>query len=346
MIVENIAASFPSRTVSNEEMMDLIRLHSNSYDGNLPQTLRIAKARLERSGLVSRNWLADGERPIDHVDQAVRSALKTTGLRPHDLDMLVYVGIGGGFRRLGNAYMVAKTLGMHKAECFDILDACMSWTRALSLVNSLFKTRPLRNALIVNAEFSVMDGIAAHPENCVVRNQRELEYLLPSFTVGEAATATLLLPGSPDNVSVTIHSKPVCADLCMVPLPGFEGYFDVADTVAQLGVGRFTALGREIHDQIEEQVPVALAKSSINPHEADIVFPHASSRTAWDRIGIQHGYADKMFHIYPHTGNVGSASMPAAMALAQEAGKLTKGMRVAFLMGSAGMSFAAGGFVY
>lgn len=105
--------------------------------------------------------------------------LGSSALRPPDIDLFIYVGIGGGFHKLGNAYILAKTLGIHHAECFDILDACMSWTRALSLANSLFKTRHIRNALLVNAEFNVIAGAASYPGNCVVRNAQELEYLLP-----------------------------------------------------------------------------------------------------------------------------------------------------------------------
>jgi 3-oxoacyl-[acyl-carrier-protein] synthase III len=346
MIIENVAVSLPERAVSNEEMIELIAFHSKSYNGDLPQTLRVVKARLDRSGLINRYWLADGERPIDHVFQAVAHALKNSTLRPPDIDLFIYVGIGGGFHKLGNAYILAKTLGFDNAECFDILDACMSWTRALYLVNSLFKTRGTRNALIVNGEFNVIAGAASYPGNCVVRDAQELEYLLPSFTVGEAATATLLLPGNADNLSITFRSKPDCADLCLIADEGHEGFFPVSPTVARLGAGRFTALGREIHEHIAEEVPLTMLESGISPMDADVVFTHASSKTAWNRIGMQHGFAEKIFHIYPETGNVGSASIPAAMALAQKAGTLVKGNRVAFLMGSAGMSFAAGKFVY
>lgn len=346
MIIENVAASFPSRKVCNEEMVDLISTHSKSYDGDLRFTLRVVKARLERSGIATRYWLADGERPVDHVAAAVDSALKGANIKPIDIELLIYVGICGSFRKLGNAYMVAKTLGMHRAECFDVLDACMSWTRGVSLANSLFKTRRIRNALIVNAEFNVIDGVVSHPENCVVRNPKELEYLLPSFTVGEAACATLLLPTDPDNFSITLHSKPDCADLCVITEAGHHGFFDVDPTVVKLGTGRFTALGRQIHEEIAEGVKFAMTKSRVKPSAADVVLTHASSWAAWDRIGKQHGFADKIFHIYPETGNVGSASIPAAMDAARKAGKLIKGQRVSFLMGSAGMSFAAGHFIF
>lgn len=346
MMIESVAASLPDRKVTNEEVIDIIRFNSKSFDGDLAKVLRIIKGRLDRSGLITRHWLDSDKRPIDHVAQAVHEALRSTALRPMDIDLFIYVGVAGSFHKLGNAYILAKALGFLHAECFDILDACMSWTRAVALTKSLFATRQIRNALIVNAEFNMIEGAAGFPENYTLRHPQELDYLYPSYTIGEAASATLLLPTSSDNLSVTIHSKPGYADLCMIPEEGYQGYFNVSHMVAQLGQGRFSALGREIHDRIAEELPYALSKSRINLPEVDIVFTHSSSMKAWDEIGNRLGFADKTFHIYPEAGNVVSASIPTAMALAQSAGKLVKGNHVAFLMGSAGMSFAAGKFVY
>lgn len=346
MIIENVAASLPERRVGNEEVVDIIRFNSKNFDGDLSKVLRVIKSRLERSGLLTRHWLGSAERPIDHVANAVQAALSASALRPADIEMLIYVGVGGGFHKLGNAYILAKALGLLQAECFDVLDACMSWTRALALAKSIFKTRPIRNALIVNAEFNMVKGAAGFPQNFRLQHPRELDYLYPSYTIGEAASATLLRSTDAENLSVTIHSTPDQADLCMIPIEGYQGYFDVSDMVAQHGPGRFSALGREIHERIAQELPIALSKSQIDLTEADIVFTHSSSMKAWDDIGKQHGFASKTFHIYPEAGNVVSASIPTAMALAQRSGKLVKGNRVAFLMGSAGMSFAAGKFIY
>ena len=158
MIIENVAASFPARKISNEEVVDLVGFHSKDFDGDLHKTLRVVKTLLDRSGLITRNWQAEGERPIDHVANAVRTALQGTDLQPRDIDLFIYVGIGGGFREPANSYMMAKSLGIVRAECFDVIDACMSWTRAVSLVDSLFKTGQYRNAMVVNAEFNMTEG--------------------------------------------------------------------------------------------------------------------------------------------------------------------------------------------
>lgn len=346
MIFENVAASFPKRRVRNEDVVDLVRHYSTSFNGDVDKMLRVVRTLLDRSGLVTRQWRLPEEKPIDHLEAVVRDALEGSGLRPRDIELLVYVGIGGGFREPGNSYMVAKTLGMNKAQCFDILDACMSWTRAVSLVDSLFKTGGFRNALVVNAEFNMTEGLPGVPQNYAVRNFDELNYLIPSYTIGEAATATLLLPDQPENFSIAFQSRPDLADLCMIPTTGFDGYFQVSEEVAALGEGRFTALGTELHDRLAEEMPALIGRAGAYPAQADVVFTHSSSMPAWSGVGKQFGFAEKIFHIYPQTGNVVSASVPAAMALARQAGKLRKGDRVMCLMGSAGMSFALSKFVF
>jgi len=341
MIIENVVASFPTRRVSNEEVVDLIRFHSKNFDGDLSKAMRLVQTLLDRSGLITRHWQAEGERPIDHLAQAISSALQGSFLQYADIDLFIYVGVSGGFREPANSYMVAKALGFVRAECFDVIDACMSWTRAISLVDSLFKTRSYRNALVVNAEFNMTAGGPLFPANFSLQSPSQLDHALPSYTIGEAATATLLLPDRPDNFHIAFHSKPELADLCTVPGQGFEDYCEMTDATGKLGVGRFTALGAKLHHHLDQEIPQLLATAGVTGEEADIVLTHTSSSVDWHKAGAKHGFAEKIYHLYPRTGNVVSASIPAALARARLEGRVQTGDRVMFLMGSAGMSFAA-----
>ncbi len=346
MIIKNVAASFPTRKVGNEEVVDLIRFHSEEFEGDLPKMLRVVKTLLDRSGLVTRHWQANDERPIDHLSMAIKSALQDSGLQTPDIDLFIYVGIGGGFREPANSYMVARSLGVVRAECFDVIDACMSWTRAISLVDSLFKTGRYRNALVVNAEFNMTAGGPLFPANFSLRSLDQLEYALPSYTIGEAATATLLLPDDPDNFRIAFHSKPSLADLCTIPGNGFEGFCEPADAIGKMGVGRFTALGAQLHHHLEEELPHLLDRMGSAGENANIVLTHTSSSTEWHKVGERHGFSEKLYHLYPETGNVVSASIPASLAMARRDGRLQPGHQVMFLMGSAGMSFAACSFAH
>ncbi|MET3449731.1 3-oxoacyl-[acyl-carrier-protein] synthase III C-terminal domain-containing protein [Ralstonia sp. 1138] len=343
MLIKNVAVSLPSKSVTNEEVVDLIRFHSSEYEGDIDRATRSIKTLLDRSGLVNRRWCSSHETPIDHVAMATRKALSETYLRPEHIELFVFVGIGRGFLEPGNSHMLASALGFTKAECFDIVDACMSWTRAMSIVDGLFKSGQYRNALIVNAEFNMQAGGPLYPANFALKNQAQIEYTLPSFTIGEAATATLIVAKEPDNFSFAFRGKPEVSDLCTIPMPGYEGFCHPSDRIGKNGEMRFTSFGHELHKNSEELSDV-LAKIAVPKNEIDIVFTHASSKAAWHGYGVSAGIEDRMYHIYPETGNLVSASIPAAISLAMESGRLKRGDRVLCWVGSAGMSFNSSSF--
>ena len=346
MIIENVAVSFPTRKVSNEEVVDLIRCHSKQFDGNLPQTLETVKTFLDHSGLVTRQWQAAGERPIEHLEKVVSSVLKGSGLQCTDIDLFIYVGVGRGFREPGNSYMVAKSLGILRAECFDVIDAGMSWTRAISLVDSLFKTDHYRNALVVNAEFNVTAGSSPATAYFPLHSAKQLDLTLPSYAIGEAATATLLLPDNPDNFRIAFRSRPDLADVCTVSSASFKEFLGTAARLEALGEDRLAAKGSELHRHLPQELTHLLKDAQLSRKDVDIVFTHTSSATEWHAATARHGLADRIYHLYPRSGNLVSASIPAALARAKEDGRLKAGDQVLFLMGSADMSAAAGRFEF
>jgi acyl-CoA:acyl-CoA alkyltransferase len=75
------------------------------------------------------------------------------------------------------------------------------------------------------------------------------------------------------------------------------------------------------------------------------IFPHASSKRDWDNGADILGVKQLLFHIYPDYGNVVSASVPAAIALAKEKGEIRCGDRLVAWVGSAGMSFSVCSFL-
>ncbi|GAB2509167.1 beta-ketoacyl-[acyl-carrier-protein] synthase family protein [Nocardia heshunensis] len=156
MRIRSAVAGLPSRTVSNADITTLIAEHSVAgFDGDLDDALRKVEYYLKYAGSDTRQWLDAGERPIDLLRTAANRALEQAELRREDIDLLIYTGIGRGFIEPGGAYHSAAAIGLPNAHCFDILDACMSWTRAVQVSESLFRTGQFRNALIVNAEFNL-----------------------------------------------------------------------------------------------------------------------------------------------------------------------------------------------
>lgn len=81
MIIKGISASIPSRVVTNDDMVEMIRDQSTEFEDDLDQTLETVKKLLEKSGLKQRHWCDRHELPIDHVAKACKEALADSYLQ-------------------------------------------------------------------------------------------------------------------------------------------------------------------------------------------------------------------------------------------------------------------------
>ena len=172
----------------------------------------------------------------------------------------------------------------------------------------------------------------------------QIEWTWPAYTVGEAATATILSHQPDATWEFCFASKPDWADLCSIPTPGYEGY--CSGVLHGNGPGQFTSFGREMHRAGFAEALNVLRRLKVPMQEVRAIFPHASSKKTWDEGAKSLGVDHLLYHIYPRYGNVVSASVPAGMALAIAEGQIKRGDGIVGWVGSSGMSFAAYSFLY
>jgi 3-oxoacyl-[acyl-carrier-protein] synthase III len=354
MRIAGIAAAFPSRVVSNDDILDMIAAESrDSFAGDLARSGALQRVRLllNHSGIKHRRWSAPDETPIQLLAGAVSEALAEAGCGLGDVDLLVYTGVGGGFREPGNSYMVAHALGMRHAQCFDIRDACNSWSRALQLIHHTFEVdRSVSRALVVNAEFNMHPGGPGVPALFRLRDAGGIDACFPAYTIGEAATATVLVKDSTREWEFHFASRTDLADLCVIPENNYKGYCALGlasrhgtcgERIGRNGAGQFTSFGSELSAHGTAAAIDVFRRLSVAQESIRKIFPHASSKRDWDHGAERLGVRDLLFHIYPEYGNLVSASVPAGIALAKERGEIRPGDRLVAWVGSAGMSFSA-----
>lgn len=250
MRIAGIAATLPSRVVSNEDVLELIEHHSrNSFMGDLPKTLRAIDRLLERSGFASRRWLAKGEHPIELMKTTFDRALQQADMDKNEIDLLIYTGVARGFVEPANSCFVAKSLGL-KCRNFDVLDACMGWVSSMDIVNDKMKAGRSKKAAIVNMEFNLIEGGPIFPRNFILKSSEELSYKLPSFSIGEAVAVTLLSDEDPCNFKFSFINRPDLSDLCTVSLPGWESFCESSKKIALTGGQyQFNSDGTSLHEQ-------------------------------------------------------------------------------------------------
>jgi acyl-CoA:acyl-CoA alkyltransferase len=356
--IDGIAAVFPSRVVSNDDILEIIALESRESfhdESQKAKALQRIRQLLNYSGSKYRRWSHPNEAPIQLLTEAIYKALAERGYKLSDIDLLVYTGVGGGFSEPGNAYMVAHALGMRHTQCFDIKDACNSWSRALQLINCVFgMDSSVCRALVVNAEFNMYPGGPGVPDLFRLQHAEEIESRFPAYTIGEAATATLLVKDSTREWEFHFSSRTDLADLCVIPEGNYHGYCsiglkdqcDISSTkIARNGAYRFTSFGSELSAHGMTAAIDIFKQLSIQRDSIKMIFPHASSKRDWDTGAEILGVRQLLFHIYPDYGNVVSASVPAGIALAKEKGEIRRGDRLVTWVGSAGMSFSACTFI-
>lgn len=345
MKIAAVKSRVPSRCLDNQALLEHIESFNPSVGAKeRSRYLKLVHRLLERSGASSRYWRDfDGdERASELILGAIADALDTSGISATDIDVVIYCGVGKGFLEPANAYFYANALGMKTANCFDITDACMSWIRALEMAELMMAAGRCRNVMIVNGEFH----LGLH-DNWEIRDVRSLEYTFPMYTIGEAATATILVP-SESSWQFDYSSRPEFADLCTIPLDGHNDFIAPNERVGLNGLYNFVSYGKELFREAEAVLCELVLKSIKNFSEKDWYFPHAPSKTIYeeglDAIGVP---LEKVYlKTFPAFGNIVSASIPVGLSAAEKDGELKRGDSVVLIPASAGLVTSVVQFTY
>ena len=337
MKIASVAYRVPSWKVTNDNLLTYI----DKCNPNVPARkklpyLKIVEKLLRQTGAESRHWRDPeiNEKAADLILGVIKDALEQANLSATDIDLLIYCGVGRGFLEPANAYFYAHAAGMNQANCFDITDACMSWIRATHIAQLMLKAGTFKRVMIINGEFHL-----GFHDNWEIRDLRSLEYSLPAYTIGEAATATILT-ASESDWKFAYSSKPEYADVCTIPLPSHANFVNPSKKIGHNGIYKFVSYGQEIF-QAGVDCLGKLIRSTIDDVERNVLyFPHAPSKKVYERdVAESSGIpADKMYlQVYPQFGNLVSASIPVGLSLAKAEGKINSGDPIALIPASAGI---------
>jgi 3-oxoacyl-[acyl-carrier-protein] synthase-3 len=115
-------------------------------------------------------------------------------------------------------------------------------------------------------------------------------------------------------------------------------YCDLGDTIVMEGREVFKRAVRAVTGSVQN----ALAQAGISAEDIDVVLPHQANiriiEAVTQRLGIP---MEKTFNVLEHTGNTSGASIPMAMAAADEAGVLEPGAVVLMSGFGAGMAWGS-----
>jgi 3-oxoacyl-[acyl-carrier-protein] synthase-3 len=278
----------------------------------------------ERTGIVQRHIAEESQASSDLAAEASRSALRSAGLDPADIDLIIVATSTPDYVFPSTACLLQAKLGVKGCAAFDVQAVCSGFVYALATADSFIRSGQYKKALVVGAE--VLSRILDWNDRgtCVL--------------FGDGAGAVVLAADSKPGV----HASVLRADGSQVGLlsvPGNVSYGKIVGSpfLQMNGQGVFKFAVKVLEEVARETVAAAgMAMNEVDwliPHQANVRILEATAR----RLDLP---LEKLVVTVDHHGNTSAASVPLALDEFVRAGKIRTGHRV--LMQGVGGGFTWG----
>ncbi len=248
------------------------------------------------------------------------------------------------------ATLFQAQLGLTRATCFDVLDACASWVRSICIAQSFLDTGTYKRIMVLNSEFNNKEY-----SQFEIQDIKELKHSFAQFTLGEAATATILTADeAPGSFYFSFKTWGEMCNLCQVPLPNANEYMPAENGNGKKN-GHYNFKPMIFFSRSSELLTFAVEKlahhfysdSYLSNRNYDIIFGHDASEYS-TVMALQKMNLNPNLAVRTHSrfGNTVSATIPLGLSTAIAEKKLDRGMNVLLLCGSAGVSTALCSFAY
>jgi 3-oxoacyl-[acyl-carrier-protein] synthase-3 len=297
------------------------------------QALHLQEGQLEAlTGIVERRWWEPGYPLSEGAARAGRKALALSGVRPCDLDVLIYAAVCRENFEPATACRVAATLGVSPETVYDISNACLGVLNGIVDIANRIELGQVRAGLVVSCETAreINDTMIETMLQC--RSMEVFRKSLATLTGGSGAVAVLVTDGSftahPRRriVGGTTQADPRYHSLCRW---GLEYVVNAARQIMLTDSTGILKFGVELGLRTWKAFLTRLGWAQ---EMVDKVICHQVGATHRDLILQTLGIArDKEYSTYEYLGNMGTVSLPLTAALAEERAFLLPGDRVGFL---------------
>lgn len=319
-IVLGTGSYAPERVLTNADLEKMVATNSDWI--------------VSRTGIRERHVAADHEATSDLAAAAGRKALELAGVSPEDVDMIIVGTVTGDTPTPSCAAFVQEQLGARNAFCFDVAAACAGSIYGLTIADQFIRSGMVRRALVIGAETLSRFVDWTNRETCVL--------------FGDAAGAILL--GATEEEGHGLLAATLRTDGSMTGILGIFGGGSrqpISEALLAENGNKIRMRGREVYKVatrlLPEVVAETLAKAGLTADDVDHVICHQANQriieSAARRLKIPE---EKVFLNVDTIANTSSASVPLALAHAEQRGRLKPGDVVALAAFGGGFVWGAG----
>jgi 3-oxoacyl-[acyl-carrier-protein] synthase III len=304
------------------------------------EKLSLSPGRIElMSGVRERRFWEHGTRPSSVSIRTARQALERAGIAPSRVGALVHSSVCRDFLEPATANVVAAALGVSaSAMVFDISNACLGFMNGIMTVANMIELGQIEAGVVVSTENgrplvdSTVADLVRRSKNGLTR--KDVKPAFASLTIGSGSVATVIvrrdLARGPHGrlLGGAVRQATEHHALCRsAPDHGFASdvqTLTLMETDAEAVLTHGCKLARTTWKALEGELGWQEQPERIFCHQVGSSY----RRALFEALGLDLG---REYPTLEWLGNVGSVSLPISMALAQDAGRLVGGDRVAML---------------
>ncbi len=298
--IVGVGSALPSRRVGNQELAeDLARKGVETSDEWI----------VARTGIRQR-WLADPDVTSSMLGaQAARAALRSAGLQASDIDLIVCATSTPDFVFPSNACLIQKELGTPGGAAYDVQAVCSGFVYALATADGLIRNDTARRALVIGTEvFSrILDW--NDRTTCVLFGDGAGAVVLVADEVPGILASRMHADGRHESILRT------AGNVCGGKVIGHPFLTMDGQAVFKLAVNVLADVARET----AEAAGVTLEDVDwLVPHQANVRILAATAR----KLGLPQ---ERVISTVAEHANTSAASVPLALAVAMEDGRIKPG---------------------
>jgi 3-oxoacyl-[acyl-carrier-protein] synthase-3 len=285
-----------------------------------------------RTGIRERRVAAAHETTASMGAVAGLRAIRTAGLEPDDIDLILLATLTPDYWMPSTAALVKEAIGNTKATAFDVMAACSGFVYGFATAQAYIQAGLAQHVLVIGAELLT----------------RFLDYTDRSTCIlfGDGAGAVVLSasdqPGGAMGIEMT--TEPQGAYMIWLPAGGAKAP-PSAETIAR-GEHYVRMEGNQTYRFATKTMATtaleSIRRSGLKPEDIDLFIPHQANIRIIEAVakGLDLPM-DKIFVNLDKYGNTSAASVPIALAEAVNEGRLKVGDRVTIVAFGAGFTSGA-----
>lgn len=285
-----------------------------------------------RTGIRERRVAAAHETTASMAAVAGLRAIRTAGLDPDDIDLILLATLTPDYWMPSTAALVKEAIGNERAAAMDVSAACSGFVYAFSTAQAYVTSGLAKHVLVIGAELLTRFLDYTDRGTCIL--------------FGDGAGA-VVVSGSDEpggSLGIELTTEPQGAYMIWLPAGGAKSP-PSRETIAR-GEHYIRMEGRETYRFATRTLAAtaleSIRRAGLEPDDIALFIPHQANIRIIEAVAKGLGLPmDRMFVNLDRYGNTSAASVPIALAEAVNSGRVAVGDNICIVAFGAGFTSGA-----